>query len=491
MLSYPNKILFTVEKPAVARLEFPSEAHKVINNALSYKDKSYQYSYEKLKKNRWAAEANPEKYMQDLDELKSKINQSLLLHDEDGFYTYSGLLPHLKEYLRLYNHEINYSNQINYPDEELLPFDLNYKPRDQRYYQIEAVQALLNVKHGAVSLPTGAGKSEILKNLIKALGFKTLVVAPTKSIAAQLFKDLTEAFGKKYVGMIGDNKRVIDKKITVAIGASLVRITDEEEIKEIQKNKMVLFDESHILAADTLRKVAIDLCADIPYRFFVSATQQRGDGRDLLLESIIGPIVYEKTYRELVDEGYLADLNVNLIMMKSTSNYNNVNNPVRMSQHHYLYNQKVIDYASQLINECQGKGEPTVALFDEKEQLRLVSNKLKYVYDEATADTDVVKTINKFNDGASKLILGTSAIGMGSDIRPIKRLFILQYGSSDTALKQALGRATRLVPGKTSCEVYLFCVVDGFNAGANHFKKIRTILQNMDVTTKIHDMRGY
>jgi superfamily II DNA or RNA helicase len=325
--------------------------------------------------------------------------------------------------------------------------------------------------------------------LVKSLGLKTLVIAPTKSIAGQIVKELTEAFGKKYVGMIGNTKRVLTKKITVAIGASLVQLEDPEEIKEIQRNQVLITDESHLFAADTLKKVAVELCGNIPYRFFVSATQMRGDGRDLLLESIIGEIVYSKTYRELVDEGFLADLDVNFILMKSRSDYHSQNS-VRMSQRHYLYNKDVLAYAAQLINEVQAKGEPTMALCDEHEQLHMLSQQLKYTYEVASADTDVSKVVESFNNGSCKLLLGTSAIGMGSDTKPVKHLFVLQYGSSEVAFAQALGRATRLVPGKTSCKVYIFCVIEGFASGANHFKKLRNMIENMDIKTKLHDFRG-
>ena len=483
-------ILFTIEKPAIARLSFPSELRTIIEKALSFKDKSVQYQYEKLKKNKWAAQKDPIRYLADLEKLKSQINKSLLFHDDDGFFTYSGVFNHLKEYLRLYNHEIKYSNQVNYPGYELLPYELNYKPTQLRYYQSEAVDALLEHKHASISHPTGAGKSIIIEKLTKTLGLKTLIVAPTVSIASRLYSDLLKAFGKKYVGMVGNKKREFSKKITVAIGASLIRLDDSEEIKELQKNQVFVVDESHMWAADTLAKIAIELCGEISYRFFLSATQQRGDGRDLLLESVIGPVVHKKTYRELVNEGFLADLHVNMILMKSTSDYSNPNNPVRMSQAHYIYNKEVLNYASQLINEYQDKGDPTVVLCDEHEQLKLVSNKLKYTYEVASSDTDVVDVVNKFNAGECKLLLGTSAVGMGTDIKPVKRLFILQYGSSETQFKQALGRATRLVDGKTSCQIYVFHVVEGFSAGVTHFKNQLKILDDMEIKPHLHDFRG-
>jgi len=489
MINRSGQISFVIEKPAIARLEIPSEFKQAVEKALSYKDKSFQYSYDKLKKNRWAAQSDPVKWQNDCDNLKAQIHQSLLFRDDDGYYTYSGLYSHLQEYMKMYKCDVELSNQVNYPSEQLLPYELNYKPVKLRYYQDEAVEALLEAKHAAISISTGGGKSLIIQKIIKSLGLKTLVVAPTKSIAGQLLKELTAAFGKKYVGMIGANKRVLDKKITVAIGASLVRIEDLEEIKELQKNEVFIVDESHMWAASTLQKVAIELCENIPYRFFVSATQMRGDGRDLLLESIIGPVVYSKTYRELADEGFLADLDVNFILMRSRSDYNSQNS-VRMSQAHFIYNKDVLAYAAQLINEAQEKGEPTLALLDEKEQLHMLSQQLKYKFEVASADTDVAKAVERFNEGSCKLLLGTSAIGMGSDTKPVKHLHVLQYGSSEVAFAQAIGRATRLVEGKTSCRVYIYCVIEGFAAGVAHFKKLRNMIENMDIKTKIHDFRG-
>ena len=46
------------------------------------------------------------------------------------------------------------------------------------------------------------------------------------------------------------------------------------------------------------------------------------------------------------------------------------------------------------------------------------------------------------------MLIGTSAISTGVDLKPVGCLLYLQGGTSEVQVKQGLGRATRVVPGK-------------------------------------------
>jgi superfamily II DNA or RNA helicase len=72
---------------------------------------------------------------------------------------------------------------------------------------------------------------------------------------------------------------------------------------------------------------------------------------------------------------------------------------------------------------------------------------------------DSKDAIAKFVNGEVKLIVGTSAISTGVDLKPTQCLIYLQGGTSEIKVKQAIGRGTRMgVEGKTDFWVVDFLV---------------------------------
>ena len=72
---------------------------------------------------------------------------------------------------------------------------------------------------------------------------------------------------------------------------------------------------------------------------------------------------------------------------------------------------------------------------------------------------DAEDAIKKFNSGEVKLIIGTSAVSTGVDLKPTQCLIYLQGGSSEIKVKQAIGRGTRMgVPNKKDCWMVDFIV---------------------------------
>ena len=70
------------------------------------------------------------------------------------------------------------------------------------------------------------------------------------------------------------------------------------------------------------------------------------------------------------------------------------------------------------------------------------------------------EAIEKFNTGAVKLLIGTSAVSTGVDLKPTQCLIYMQGGISEIKVKQAIGRGTRMgVPGKKDCWVVDFIVM--------------------------------
>ncbi len=460
---------------AYIRLVDPtSEELSTLKTVLAYKNTSIQYLYTQAKKNRFQYNRDPERWHAHVLDLKSKINQTALLQDLDGYYTYAGLLSKLKG-LNLVS---SFEDQIDYPSFVPTAYSLNYTPLTPYPYQTESVDKLLAETNASIELATGAGKSLCLEMLCRTAGLRTVIMVPYISIAKQMYDQFVEAFGKKYVGLYGDGKKQSNKKFVIAIAASLARLEpDSPDYKEFSSRDILIVDESHLIGAPTLSEVLLTLCKDVPYRWSVSATQIRGDGGDTLLKGLIGDILVRKDYKELCAQGYLAPLRFRVFNVGSRSNYMGTN-PLKTKQEHYLYNPQIIQLAAEIANLRVKEGQSVLILIDEFEQIDMIKGHLRVPYEVASSESDVGDQVVKFNKKEIRLLIGTSALATGSNLKPTETLILLTSGKSEIKTKQSIGRATRLFPNKKHCDIIDFNV-QGINQLERHFAERLSFYEQM------------
>jgi superfamily II DNA or RNA helicase len=365
-------------------------------------------------------------------------------------------------------------SQIQYPPPNLIPWA--EVPPELRPYQQETVNLFLEKKHAAAEMATGLGKSYILMHVAKILGLKTVVMAPTTSIADQLYADFTRFLGKKYVGRFYGGKKETDKLFTVAIHASLARISEGSPAwNSLSATQVFIADESHLTPAATLREVCLNLVRGAPYRFFLSGTQMRADGADILLRGITGPILLRMAVEDGVRQGWLAKPIFRIFPVTSQDVYTS-SDPLKMTQRHFYYNPIIIKKATALANYAVSQMNHQVFIaIDEIEQFRyllpqlraqvkfahggLMAEHKKFIQPEYQ-EADSTAIVKSFNAGEFPILIGTSAVGMGTDIRPVKTIINLTGGKSEVQIRQLVGRGTRKVEGKDSCNVFDFDVLN-------------------------------
>ncbi len=485
--------------PTKMRLHGLDRQESSIRNELTFLDKKVDWAYRKFKKSeKWRvgdtlgkiSKADFDKQLQALNEERYRC---LLLRDEGGMYTYSGLRP-------MFEQQYGDKAQRGYPlpAPQLIPW-ANMPTKTSRYYQVEAEEALIKASEfgpAGVEIGTGLGKSFIIVKLLKRLGLPAVVMSPSVNIAEQIYDELVFHFGKKYVGFYGDGKKEFKKLFTVGVGASLRNVEEGSQVwKTFSNAKVFIADESHMCPAETLSQVCFGLCAPAPYRFFFSGTQMRGDGLDLLLDAITGPIVYRMTVQEGIDRGFLANVKFRMFWLDSNvrdkdKNLIELADANDMTRAHMLYNDDINRHAAELANKAVSLMErPTVILIDEYEQLReivphlrfpfkfahgLLDKKTKELVPKEYWDGKPKEIVDAFNRREFPILIGTSAIAVGTDIQVVKMLINLRFGKSEVEIRQAVGRCTRKVPGKDECVYVDFGIrnVEIMEKHANERKKL-------------------
>lgn len=433
----------TIVSPSKAILDVFSEDRKKLLSCTSYKNTSAEFQYRRHLKNFYWKRSNPDAWKAYADELKAKVEQTLLYEEDGQLCIKPGYLPYLQEIM-----PVEITNNINYPKARPYPW---YRPVKLKPYpyQIESVEKLIEQKHGNVELCTGAGKSLIIMMIAQRLGLKTLVVTPSVSIFEEMLERFENHFGKSTIGALGGGKKRFGKNIMICVSDSLANLKPEtDKYKDIANYDVLLADESHTIPAATLEKMCHGVLKDIPYRFFLSGTQTRNDGTERLLHSIIGKNVHTLSTREGIEGGFICDHEFRIAKVMTTSPGFSSDDAIAMKRAHFLKNDNIAAFIGKLANSVyQTKGEQTLVLVDEIDQIHRLIKHLQVPYVCATGDKSFdnpTDAVEKFNKGEAKVLIGTSCISTGTNIFPTHHTVNWQGGTSEIKTKQgAVGRSVR------------------------------------------------
>ncbi len=195
--------------------------------------------------------------------------------------------------------------EIAYEDQARAYQDFDFRSTlliEPRPYQQQAIDEWRRARRaGIVILPTGAGKTFVAQMAIELTKRSTLVVVPTIDLMNQWY-DLLLASFQAEVGLIGGGYFETGA-LTVTTYASAFRFMERMG----NQFGLIIFDECHHLPSSIYRYAAEMSLA--PFRLGLTATIERADGADEMLEQLIGPIVYRREAQELAGE-YLADYSV-------------------------------------------------------------------------------------------------------------------------------------------------------------------------------------
>jgi superfamily II DNA or RNA helicase len=445
-----------LETPTILRIESPTdyEIH-TLKDLLKYKDNSIEQEIRQLKLNPYWYQRFGEEWVKlRQDDLLKELWKSLLYQDDKGYYTLTGLKSRIQDHYP----QTPFTSNVIYPEFKLRPWH-KMPPFTPKGYQRDALTAFLANPHSSVEIATGLGKTFIAILLAKECGLQTIIATPSAPIAKAIYKECKEYFGKKLVGMFGAGRKDIGKSILICVGKSLAGI-EGEQIKEFDKYQVLISDESHTNGANSCNYFCNTVLGHIPYRWFLSATQERNDGKDLLLEGIIGPRVYEKTIQEGIASGDLAKLSTLIIDVESKALYSS-SNSVKMNQKHLYENEGILNIITAMVKDAIEKRMPVLILIDEHLQEARLKDKLGNIYAYACGGSDTDQICADFNAGKIMCVVGTAAVSVGTNFKPVRLTVNWKGSKAGTKVKQgAIGRSTRTdeASGKSDCKIVDFRV---------------------------------
>lgn len=212
--------------------------------------------------------------------------------------------------------------EFRHPDH---PIKLQYinTDFDLDEYQEGAVAAMTNGKRqGIIHAVTSAGKSLMILKTIVEIGQKAVVVVPQKLLMKQLLEDIDkyirDEHGNKITPGIMGGGKITDGPIVIAIDKTMAKNLDRFR----EAFGLAILDECHKAPAHTV----FDVCNGLNtrYRFGFSGTLKRKDGKQFLIYSTFGEVIYTISKDQLIDKGRIVPVKLTVIDSETKFNWNQV-----------------------------------------------------------------------------------------------------------------------------------------------------------------------
>jgi superfamily II DNA or RNA helicase len=363
------------------------------------------------------------------------------------------------------------------------------RPPTLRYYQEEMVNLGLSEGRGVFVAAVGSGKSLILGYIMKQLAVNSLVIVPSVGLGLQLEKELKSWFGAHLVETINTARVRAGKSlkpIRIATVQTLASLQKTNEIQQLVHDVSALFvDEIHHAGSASYTNLLSEI-DHIYYRYGFTGTFLRNDGKSLDMWGFLSNVLYRYPAHKAISEGYLTPMEVVIHDMdgKPSRAYpKEYDNNYCKNPDLYMKVKSIVDSA--------GPDEQILILVKNKDKAGLVFHEylnecgIRNAYISGDDKKEVINsTIQAFNDKKIRVLIGSSVIGEGIDVRSTDHLIMCQGGKSEIVIVQAVGRLVRLFEGKTVGRVHDFEFVGTRYMGKHLAKRVEIYARNFECPIK-------
>lgn len=397
--------------------------------------------------------------------------------------TFTKLLEEILPFLGAWNYEINLvdkripatvvtdridENLFNLPDFQLRP------------YQVNVVNALLEEGSGFAICATGAGKTSMCAALSLVLylnNIQTLVIVPSADLVAQTVDDFREKL-KSYdisVGEYSGGNKDADHPIVVATWQALQNAPHYMEYFQA-----VIVDEAHGAKANVIKELINVHGRNITHRYGCTGTFPKPKVDQYSLKISIGKLVCEVTAKWLIENGYLAEIEIDPIETIDED----PDLPDYASERAYLtqFDDRNIAIAN-YIQEMRDKYGNTMVLVNTQSlaQGRFIADQIEGAVYLDGGSANELRQVN-YKEYATRddvIIIASAGIAsLGISIDRIFCLILLDTGKSFVKCIQSVGRGMRRKGDKT--KIHVADIYSKLKYAKKHYRDRKKYYQEAD-----------
>jgi len=350
-----------------------------------------------------------------------------------------------------------------------------------RDYQKEAVDIFMKEESGIINIATGGGKTFIASEIIRQANAQTLWIIDRKELLDQT-KKVLETLLCCEIGEVCDGVLNLCP-ITIATIQSLSsKISDPAIQKYLQTVNMVVVDEYHKAAAESYQKIFCKI-PNAKYRLGLTATATRDDGKEKILFSILGGVIYKVDSKQLIDEGYLIKPKIRFHELDLDYVGEHMTYPEE-------YTEKIVDNATRnntiklisvahaqhkqlILTKTVEHGKHLAELLDAKHIHGSLGKKVRQ------------KIMSEFRENPDGRLVITNSIGAeGLDIPDLDVIINAGANKGDVKSIQILGRLLRNFLGKSTAYYYDF-IDSGKHTRSHSLARIKAFEEQGHEVTRI------
>ena len=315
-----------------------------------------------------------------------------------------------------------------------------------RGYQQDAMEVISKKDFGVIVAPPGSGKTIIgLKTAVEKRQ-PTLIIVHRKQLVEQWSERIQTFLGipKTEIGLIGQGKSKIGKKITLATIQSLSKELEKPEASKL-KNAfgLIIVDECHHIPAETFRQAIAQLNAFYLYGLTATPFRKYNDGK--LIFTYLGDIITEiKPPNDHTQSAKIIVRNTTLDVPfnSKTDKFETLS---KILVHDSTRNLLILNDVKTELNA----GKRIVIITERKEHIESLYQYLKQTYETITLSGEDSET-NKnakwriLKEGSFQILITTGQFfGEGTDLQNVNCLFLVYPFSFEGKLIQYIGRVQR------------------------------------------------
>jgi superfamily II DNA or RNA helicase len=333
-------------------------------------------------------------------------------------------------------------------------------PHYLRDYQVEAIGKAIQERRGILEMVTGGGKTLTAVWYIKSFpNANVLITVPTIDLLNQTRDTLAEHFDEP-IGKVGASNYTWER-ITVGLINSLT-LAATQNSAELKKFQIVIHDEAHFAGSNSYLTLACKLTS-VVRAIGLSATPKRTDGADLVVEGVIGEIIYQVAPSKVASTGailmpeyyqlslpsrYLVEKRRAPIISSTPTNQEMLRLYKYAITNNHARTRTTVDIAISLFKNPARLGTILI-LFDYRDHGNLLQLEFKKrgleveLVDGTTKAKERAAIVERFKDRKIEILLGSSIFKQGVDFPEVEFLILTGSRSSSATHWQQLGRALR------------------------------------------------
>lgn len=342
------------------------------------------------------------------------------------------------------------------------------KDFDAREYQLKAVYAALTNKRGILMSCTGSGKSLmiycIMRYLIEVKHRKhLLLIVPNTSLVEQMYSDFVDYGWENIDSQVERLYSGMKPTFRLPLLISTWQSLENQGREFFEDYQGVVVDEAHGVRANIVGKL-MKQCINADYKIGTTGTLPTEVSEQLVINGVLGNVIFELKSKELIDLGYLTKIAVAGIFVKYPEEFIKLNKD-RTYQEEVKTVEEYTD-RNKSLNFVIDHSKPTdniLILVNHKDHLKSVKSYLNAAYPERkvsiimgevkTKERESIRTGIEYEDG-TLLIATYSTMSTGINIPKLHAVMLYANSKSRIKVLQSIGRGLRKHASKNKVVIY-------------------------------------